>query len=62
MDILAQAIVIKEYKASGYNVYLLVNTKLRITLHLQMLHRQLEDQQMAPLTICIEQTMVGART
>ena len=43
----------KEYKASGYTVYLLVNTILRITLHLQMLYRQLEDQQVAPPTIFI---------
>ena len=29
--------VIKECKASGYTVYLLVNTLLQITLHLQMI-------------------------
>ena len=40
----------KEYKASGYIVYLLVNTILLITLHLQ---RRLEDQQVAPPTIFI---------
>ena len=34
----------------GY-VYLLVNTLLRNALHLQMLYRQLLDQQAAPLTI-----------
>ena len=43
--------VIKEDKASGYTVYLLVNTILKITLHLQMLNSQLDDQQVAPLTI-----------
>ena len=43
--------VIKEYKASGYTVYLLVNTILRNTLHLKMLYRQLFDQQAAPPTI-----------
>ena len=41
----------KEYKASGNTVYLLVNTILRNTLHLQMLYRQLLDQQAAPPTI-----------
>ena len=50
--------VIKEYKASRYTIYLLVNyllvnTILRITLNLQMLYRQLEDQQVAPPTIFI---------
>ena len=33
-------IVKKEYRASGYTVYLLVNSILRNTLHLQMLYRQ----------------------
>ena len=45
--------VIKEHKASWYTVYLLVNTILMIKLHLQMLYRQLEDQQVAPPTIFI---------
>ena len=48
--------VIKGYKASGCTVYLqvnylLVNTILRITLHLQMLYRQLLGQQAALPTI-----------
>ena len=43
--------VIKEYEASRYTVYLLVNTILRITLHLQMFYKQLEDQQVAPLLL-----------
>ena len=43
--------VIKEYRTSGYTVYLLVNTILGNTLHLHMLHRQLLDQQAAPPTI-----------
>ena len=34
-------------------VYLLVNTIVRITLHLQMLYRQSEDQQVAPPIIFI---------
>ena len=38
-------IVIIEYKASGYAVYLLVNNILSVTLHLLMLYWQLEDQQ-----------------
>ena len=48
--------VIKEYRTSGYTVYLLVNTILTITLHLQILYRQLEDQQVAPPTIFISGT------
>ena len=38
--------VINKYKASGYTVYLQVNSILRIMLHLQMLYSQLEDQQL----------------
>ena len=42
--------VIIKYKASGYTVYLTVNSILKIRLHLQMLYSQLKDQQVAPLT------------
>ena len=41
--------VLNWYKTSGYTVYLLVNFILKITLHLQLFYRQLEDQQVAPL-------------
>ena len=37
-------------KASGYTVYLLDNSILKIRVHLQMLCSQLEDQQAAPPT------------
>ena len=36
--------------ASGYNVYLLVNSILVITVRLQMLYSELEDQQVYPPT------------
>ena len=49
----AAVAVIKEYKSSWYTFYLLVNTILRTTLHLQMLYRQLEDQQVAPPIVFI---------
>ena len=52
-----RVILIKEYKASGDTVYLLVNTILKITLHLHMLYKQLEDQQVAPPIIFISGAM-----
>ena len=42
--------VINKYKASGYTVYLLANSILKIMLHLQMLYSPLEYQQVAPPT------------
>ena len=36
------------YRASGCTAYLLINSILKIMVHLQMLYSQIEDQQVAP--------------